>query len=107
MFNLFSKNIKNLDPEGFKKEMSGDYLLVDVRTAQEFDQGHIKGAVNIPLDRIPGSMEKLKTSEEKKLLLYCLSGARSMSAATFLDKQGVSNLHNLVGGISAWARVYR
>ncbi|MEX1307650.1 MAG: rhodanese-like domain-containing protein [Eubacteriales bacterium] len=107
MFKLFSKNIKNLKPEDFKKEMSGDYLLVDVRTAQEFVQGHIKGAVNIPLDRIPSNVGKLKTSEEKKLLLYCLSGARSMSAATFLDKKGVGNLHNLMGGISAWERAHR
>ena len=107
MFGLFNKNITNLDPESFKKEMNGDYLLVDVRTTQEYGQGHIKGAINIPLDTIPSNMGKLKVSGDKKLLLYCLSGARSMSAATFLDKQGVGNLYNLVGGISAWSRVYR
>ena len=107
MFKLFNKNIKNLNPEEFKNEMTGDYLLVDVRTAQEFKQGHIKGAINIPLDTIPNNMSKLKTSDGKKLMLYCLSGARSMSAATFLDKQGIENLYNLIGGISAWSRVFR
>jgi len=107
MFKLFNKNIKNLNPEEFKNEMTGDYLLVDVRTAQEFKQGHIKGAINIPLDTIPSNMSKLKTTDDKKLMLYCLSGARSMSAATFLDKQGIGNLYNLIGGISAWSREFR
>ncbi len=107
MFKLFNQNIKNLDPESFKNEMKGDYMLVDVRTPQEFSQGHIKGAVNIPLDTLPGNLEKLKSNEDRKLLVYCLSGARSMSAATFLDKQGVGNIFNLIGGISAWSRVYR
>jgi len=107
MFKLFNKNIKNLKPEEFKNEMTGDYLLVDVRTAQEFSQGHIKGDINIPLNTIPNSINRLKTPDDKKLMLYCLSGARSMSAATFLDKQGIGNLYNLTGGISAWSRVFR
>ena len=107
MFNRGSKNIKNLKPQDFKNEMSGEYMLVDVRTTQEFGQGHIKGAVNMPLDTIPMQVGKLKVADGKKLLIYCLSGARSMSAATFLDNQGVGNLYNLNGGISAWSRTFR
>ncbi len=107
MLRLFSKNIKNLGPEAFKGEMNGNYMLVDVRTPQEYSQGHIKGAINIPLDMLPGNVERFKVDGEKKLLIYCLSGARSLSAATFLDKQGVGNLYNLTGGISAWSSVYR
>jgi len=106
MFNLFNKNVKNLRPEEFKKEMIGDYFLLDVRTKQEFDTGHIEKAVNIPLDRIASDIGKIMKHKDKRLLIYCLSGARSASAASYLDNAGIESIYNLSGGISAWNRAF-
>ena len=106
MFNLLNKNIQHIGPEAFKKEMSGDFLLVDVRSEEEYNDGHIDNAVNIPLDTIPSKAGELRNHEGKRILLYCLSGARSASAAMYLNKLGIENLYNLSGGISAWPRMY-
>ncbi len=106
MFQLLNKNIQHIGPEAFKKEMTGDYLLVDVRTEEEYESGHIESAVNIPLDTIPAMAGELREHDGKRILLYCLSGARSVSAAMYLDKLGIGKLYNLSGGIAAWSRIY-
>lgn len=106
MFNQLSNSVKNLGPKEFKAEMTGDYVLIDVRTTQEFKSGHIKSAINIPLDKVNLEINKIKSYSGKKFLLYCLSGARSSSAASFLDSAGLESVYNLSGGISAWSRTF-
>ena len=68
-------------------------LLIDVRTAEEYRQGHIEGSVNMPLDTLAHSaMEKAQP-----LFVYCLSGARSKQACHQLQKQGYTVTN--IGGI--------
>jgi len=77
-----------------------DYLLLDVRTAGEFSQAHIPGAVNIPYDELPDALPK-GTAKDKLIIVYCRSGNRSGTARRILSKAGYTNLHDF-GGISRW-----
>ncbi len=73
-------------------------VLIDVRTKEEFNTGHIEGAVNIPLqDIISGRLPKY--SKDTEIGLYCRNGKRSENAFLFLDRHGFSNLKDY-GGIS-------
>ena len=79
---------------------SGDAVVVDVREVDEFESGHIPGAINIPLSTFQPS--KLPESTGKKLVLTCLGGKRSGMA---LDKCGVAQAAvdtHLAGGFGAW-----
>lgn len=74
-----------------EKLKEGAYL-VDVRTPQEFDAGHVKGSTNIPLDRIPNSLNQLKG--KKNIIVFCRSGNRSSQAKSILEKNGFTNVIN-------------
>jgi rhodanese-related sulfurtransferase len=77
-------------------------VVVDVRREPEFADGHITGAVNIPLNDMtdPASMANL--DESKNLYVHCAGGYRSIIAASLLKRQGIHNLHNVMGG---WAKI--
>ena len=60
-----------------------NYIIVDVRTKNEYDSGHIKGAINIPYDTIN---EEIELDKEKTILLYCKSGVRSSKAYKLLKE---------------------
>ncbi len=82
-------------------EKEKNYILLDVRTEEEFVQGHIPGAINIPNERI--SMQKLSElpDEEQLIMVYCRSGVRSKQAAQKLVKAGYHNITEF-GGILDW-----
>ena len=74
-------------------------FLVDVRTPEEFAEGSVPGAVNIPLDILPGKLAEFKGKEHT--VLFCRSGARSGMAKTFLENNGLRGIVN--GG--SWQNV--
>lgn len=79
-----------------------DHLVaVDVRREAEFGDGHVRGAVNIPLNELtdPGSMANIE--EHQNLYIYCGSGYRSVIAASLMKRQGIHNLRNVLGGFNA------
>ncbi len=82
-----------------------DFILVDVREEPEWDICRIKGATLIPLSQIEnGDIGILETVEKnRKIVLYCYSGARSSEALDILRGRIFKNLKNLAGGIYAWA----
>jgi glyoxylase-like metal-dependent hydrolase (beta-lactamase superfamily II)/rhodanese-related sulfurtransferase len=75
-------------------------LLVDVRTAPEWQQGHIDGAVNVPLSRLGDQLSELHA--DRPLVVYCTSGYRSAIAASLLRREGLPRVADLVGGLGAW-----
>lgn len=81
------------------KETNGAILL-DVRTEEEYHDGHIDGSVNLPLDKI-SLIENTVTNKNTPLYVYCLSGGRSRQAATHLKKMGYTNIKN-IGGINRY-----
>lgn len=81
-----------------------DAVVVDVRDAGEFAQGHIPNARHVPLselERRAGELEKFKT---RPLILCCQSGARSSAAQAALKKAGFDKLYNLRGGLAEWEK---
>ena len=74
--------------------------LVDVRGTGEFTQGHVEGAVNIPLQNI-ATADKTLTDKNAAYYVYCLSGARSSKACAMLKKMGYANVTN-IGGIGMY-----
>lgn len=74
-------------------------VIVDVRTKGEYQGGHIKGSVNIPLDQLGGNLVKLK-DKTKPIITCCASGMRSASAKSFLKSKGYTQVHNGGGWMS-------
>ncbi len=79
-------------------ENQEEFLLVDVRTKEEYDEEHIMGAINIPLNEIESTTI---LDKESKIVVYCQSGNRSATAAKKLLKQGYLSVYDL-GGIIDW-----
>lgn len=79
-----------------------NYILVDVRQPWEYQEGHIPGALLIPLPELESGLEKLK--RKPNLIFYCRSGARSMAAANWAEEHLGKDVTvvNMVGGFSAW-----
>lgn len=75
--------------------------LVDVRTPGEFAQGYIPGAMLLPLDRLAIDSSKKLPDKDAEILVYCLSGNRSRSAASLLARAGYTNVKD-IGGIGSW-----
>ena len=84
-----------------KLEEKGDYLLVDVRTMQEYEEGHIPGAVCIPNESIAAGETDGLPQKDQLIYLYCRSGNRSKQAAESLVEMGYSNIVEC-GGIIDW-----
>ena len=74
-------------------------IIVDVRTPEEFNTGHIENSINIPLSVLPDSVESLKKFDA--IILVCRSGNRSGKAKVLLDEKGFKNVYN--GG--GWDRL--
>ena len=91
-----------LTPEQAKARMeeNPDLILLDVRTQEEFEQGHIPGAVCLPNEMIAADMPFL-FGKDAEILLYCRSGRRSADAAKKLRDMGFTNVFDF-GGIIDW-----
>ncbi|MDF7801901.1 rhodanese-like domain-containing protein [Pontiellaceae bacterium B1224] len=66
-------------------------LVVDTRTPGEYSNGHVKGAINIPYDRIAGTIDQHETDKSKSIIVYCRSGSRSAHAKRSLIAAGYTN----------------
>lgn len=99
-----SQKIETVDSATFKERISGasEVQLLDVRTAEEFAEGHLESAINIDVQG-PSFTKKVSEQLDKSqpIYLYCRSGKRSMMAAKELEKEGYS-IVNLNDGILGW-----
>jgi rhodanese-related sulfurtransferase len=84
------------------------YLLVDVRTPEEFASGHLLGAVNVPLSELQNNLAAWvpRLPRDVPVVLQCRSGARSTQAAQILIRAGFANVLNLDGGILDWTNTF-
>ena len=76
--------------------------LIDVRTKEEFDSGHINNAVNIPVTDADFSKRIDKLNKQKSVYVYCRSGSRSARATKEMVKLGFTHLYDMEGGIISW-----
>ncbi len=104
LFGLLGRlGIKQITPK--ELEQKKGMMLLDVRPAKEYEQGHIPGAVHVPLADVGDRVKKLK--KDKDLVVYCRSGNQSIWAIKRLMGMGYKNLYNLKGGYHAWKRIHR
>ena len=82
--------------------MNQGAILLDVRTQDEFNAGHVIDARHIPQSELAGGLEKLKKYKDKVVITFCESGMRSGAAARTLRAQGFNKVVNLRGGLRAW-----
>lgn len=103
MFGLFGKKAHTLTMQDAQKELASarDIILIDVRTKEEYNNGHIKGSVNVPLDRIPVSLGQKVPDKNARIFVYCASGGRSNQASQWMVGNGYENVTN-IGGIMNW-----
>lgn len=76
------------------------FVFIDVRTPEEYAEGHIEGATLIPVQELAERISEVP--KDVQVYLYCRSGRRSANAASMLAKAGYTNIENLLGGITAW-----
>ena len=96
-------NEDNLDVQAFVETMAAtkDYNLVDVRTPEEFEKGHLENAQNIDFNAADFSKRAAELAKNKPVFLYCLTDTRSEAAADLLRKDGYK-VYLLKGGILKW-----
>lgn len=94
---------EQITPEEAKKIMDSgeEHIILDTREQDEFDEGHIPGAILIPYTEIENKAEEMLTDKDKLILVYCRSGRRSKIAAESLSKLGYTNVKEF-GGIIDW-----
>lgn len=101
---LFQSSIFTISLDLFYLELSSENLLIDVRTPEEFKEGHIEGALNISI--LSGDFKK-KINELPKqapVYIYCRSGKRSKKAAIQMDSLGFKKIFDIEGGYIAWKK---
>ena len=81
--------------------------ILDVRTAEEFAEGHVPGAINISHDELADRLAEIEASKQAGLIVYCRSGRRAGIAEELLLEQGYANVQHLEGDMLAWLAASR
>ena len=103
-FNFFKGTDINQGIDEYKD--TDEAVLVDVRTPQEYRDGHISGSKNVPLQSLD-AIARVASQKETPLFVYCHSGARSRQAVGMLGRMGYTNVKNLGGIVSYTGEVVR
>jgi rhodanese-related sulfurtransferase len=93
----------NITAQEAKKlmETEKDYIILDVRTQEEYETGYIPGAILIPHDKIEEQAAEKLPNKDQLILVYCRSGNRSKTASEALEKLGYTRIREF-GGINDW-----
>lgn len=98
---LFGSELKKISPKEVEKKVTkGDIQILDVRSEEEYKQGHIPNSTNIPLSELENRLNEL--DRNKEIITVCTSGVRSDKAARKLMEMRFNNVKNMSGGIRAW-----
>jgi sulfur-carrier protein adenylyltransferase/sulfurtransferase len=99
------EEISEVDATGARARIeAGDVLLVDVREQDEWDEGHLPGAVHIPRGYLESRIERAAPDPTRPIILYCAVGNRSAFGARTLDELGYEDVASLSGGFTDWKR---
>ena len=82
--------------------MNGGAVLVDLRAANQFKDGHIAGARNLPADQLAADPKAIGKLAAKTVVLYCGDGATTAAAQRTLERAGVKDVFSLRGGLATW-----
>ena len=84
------------------KVKADEWLLIDVRSPQEYADGHIPGAINMPHEQIDEYVEQLSDARDKPIIIYCRSGRRAIMAMQILEQQAFTDVNHLEGDMLGW-----
>ena len=99
IFDFFKQPDINQGVQEYKNAVGA--VLLDVRSPQEYREGHIPGSQNVPLQQLD-KVEEVTENKDTVLYVYCHSGTRSRQAISLLKHMGYTNVHN-IGGIAAYS----
>jgi rhodanese-related sulfurtransferase len=96
--------VTSVDPSDAVRLINNDATVIDVRSSENFTQGHIVSARSIPMDELDVKLEKLGALKNKPVLAVCQAGMSSKKALEALKKSGFENVYDLKGGMNAWSQ---
>lgn len=97
------RGFKEVDPQGATQLINRhDAAVIDVSAESEYEKGHIVDARNMPAARLAGHEKQLARLKDQPVLLYCRNGQASMRACQTLKRMGLTQVHWLRGGLTAW-----
>ena len=99
-----SKEINVISDTQFIEIQGADHILVDVRTIEEYESGHIHDAVNFDFYSESFQKEILSLDKSSSIILYCRTQNRSTKTANYLKKNGYNEITVLEGGITSWVK---
>ncbi len=99
-----SPEINIISESDFVEIQDSDYTLIDVRTQDEFDLGHIDSAINLDFYSETFQNEILSLPKNEKIVLYCRTNNRSSKTATILKENGYKDILVIRGGITEWVK---
>lgn len=96
-------NVKKISSEEAKNIIysSNDEIIIDVREKNEYEEGHIKDSILIPLDTLENTIEDIVKDKNSQILVYCRSGRRSAEASKIIKSLGYNTIYDF-GGIIDW-----
>ena len=94
------QRVEVVDARQAHKALADGATVLDVREKNEFESGHIQGAINVPVGKLEANLAEIPT--DRPIIAYCGHGERSATALSLLERTGVERLMNLKGGIGAW-----
>src|ERR671916_1288248 len=97
------QQFEEVDPAEVSEHLGNGIVLVDVRESEEWDRGHVPGAVHVPRGYLESRIDGAVADRDARVILYCASGQRSALAANTLSQQlGYTNVASMTGGITLW-----
>ena len=99
-----SREINEISDAQFTEIQDSDYILVDVRTAEEYESGHIQDAVNFDFYSKSFQNDILSLEKSASIVLYCRTQNRSTKTANYLKENGYKEITVLEGGITSWVK---
>lgn len=101
---MFKKNCRYIDDISQNEiiniiKNNEDVILLDVRSRQEYNEGHLRGAINIPVYELQYRSKNELKNKNSIIIAYCSAGIRSRKAVNILKRLGYKNLYNVEGGI--------
>lgn len=101
-FRARTRSFGSISPTEAVRLMNHGGVLIDIRTKEAFDAGHIVGARNVPGAAIADGAKSLEKWKEKPVIAYCDTGMTAGSAARHLTRLGFKQAYNLRGGLAGW-----
>ena len=101
---FIKRGYTNISGSQLQKILSGNknILILDVRSIEEYRNGYIPNAINIPVDTLSYKLSALNSYKNSKIVVYCASGGRSSEASNILSNNGFNKVYNLSGGLYSY-----